>query len=157
MTLSGLTHQAKRVGGIVAKNIEGVKQSLDHNLGVVIHPPTLSVQIPTMPTVSKNTLVHSSLLDQAYRFGSDLVNDVQYYTHPLVHAVEQPIANVYTEAKTVVNGAWNMSHSLIHLGAYWVAGWLAWEFVGEYFPREKRMLTDTMNRAFKRARYNIDY
>jgi hypothetical protein len=93
-----------------------------------------------------------SFLNSTYQFGSDIVQDVIYTTHPLVHAIEQPIANVYTEAKTMMTGAWNASHAIIHLSAYGFLGWMAWEWVGDLFPNEKRAITNSVNRAMKRAR-----
>lgn len=99
-----------------------------------------------------SSLNHRSLLSRAAHLGSDIVHDVVYLTHPLVHAVEQPVANIYTEAKTVVTGAWNASHAVIHLAAYWFVGTMAWDFLGAYFPREKRMITGAVDRVFKRPR-----
>lgn len=98
------------------------------------------------------SLIRNSFLNRAYNIGSDIVHDAVYLTHPLVHAVEQPIQNVYTEAKTVVQGTWNMSTSVVHLAAYWFMGWLAWTWFGDMFPNEQRMITNTASRAFKRAR-----
>jgi hypothetical protein len=98
------------------------------------------------------SVIRNSFLNRAYHLGADVVHDAVYLTHPLVHAIEQPIQNVYTEAKTVVHGSWNMSHSVMHLAAYWFMGWLSWTWFGDVFPREQGMITDTVSRAFKRAR-----
>lgn len=98
------------------------------------------------------SLNYHAFLDKAKHFGESTIHDLQYVTHPFVHALEQPISNVYTEAKTVVVGAWNVSHSVIHLASYWIIGWLSWSFFGELFPAEKRAITNSVTRAFKRAR-----
>lgn len=100
------------------------------------------------------SLNRSSFLNTSAHLGADVVRELMYVTHPLVHAVEQPIANVYTEAKTVVTGAWNVSHSIIHLSAYGFLGWMAWGWVGDIFPAEKRAITNSVSRAMKRARFN---
>lgn len=98
------------------------------------------------------SLNRSSFLNSTYQMGADVVRDMVYVTHPLVHAIEQPISNVYTEAKTVVSGAWNLSHTVIHLSAYWFLGWMAWGWVGDVFPAEKRAIENSVSRAMKRAR-----
>lgn len=84
----------------------------------------------------------SSLMHTMQQLGTDVVQDVVYVTHPLVHAIEQPLAGVWTETKTVVQGTWNMSHSLFRLAAYGTGGWLMWTWAGEYFPRQKRSIED---------------
>ena len=102
-----------------------------------------------MPSLNRNSLLHTT-----YHLGADVVRDMVYVTHPLVHAIEQPISNVYTEAKTVVSGAWNISHSMIHLSAYWFLGWMTWSWIGDLFPSEKRAIESTVLRAMKRARFD---
>lgn len=84
--------------------------------------------------------------------GSDIVQDVIHVTHPLVHAVEQPITNIFTETRAVGSGVASMSGSLIRLSAYWMGGWLLWTFVEDLFPSETRQIKRTVDRAWKRAR-----
>lgn len=82
----------------------------------------------------------------------DTVNDIIHVTHPLVHAVEQPITNVFTETRAVGAGVYSMSGSLLRLSAYWMGGWLVWTFIEDLFPRETRTLKRNVGRAWKRAR-----
>ncbi len=96
--------------------------------------------------------LRDSLLNKMGTMGMDIVNDVVYYTHPLVHAIEQPITNVYQETKAVGMGLYNISDSVIRLGVYWMGAWLAWTWAEEYFPDETRYVTDSVERAWKRAR-----
>lgn len=98
------------------------------------------------------SILRNSLLSKAYHAGTAAVHDVIHFTHPYVHAIEQPISNIYTETKTVVTGAWNVSNSIIHLAAYWFIGWMAWGWFGDIFPNEKRAITSSVSRAMKRAR-----
>lgn len=84
--------------------------------------------------------------------GSDIINDVKYITHPLVHAVEQPITNVFTESRAVGTGLYNISDSLFRLGVYWMGGWLAWTWAENVFPSETRTIKSSVSRAWKRAR-----
>lgn len=93
------------------------------------------------------------MLNKAYAVGQDVVHDVRHTTHELVHAVEQPIANIYTEAKTVIGGTYNIGRMAIHLASYYFVGWLGWSAFGEFFPSEKRSIENSVSRAFKRPRY----
>lgn len=96
--------------------------------------------------------LRSSLLNKMVSTGSDVVNDVLYITHPLVHAVEQPITNVFHETKVVGAGLWNVSDSIVRLGVYWMGGWLLWTWAETVFPTETRTVRRTVGRAWKRAR-----
>lgn len=80
------------------------------------------------------------------------VSDSNWNQHSLVHAIEQPITNIVHETKTVINGTWRMSDSVMKLAAYWVGGWMIYTVVGDMFPREKRAFESTVSRAWKRAR-----
>lgn len=100
-----------------------------------------------MPSILENSFVN-----RVITAGSDIVQDVIHVTHPLVHAVEQPITNVFTETKAVGSGVMNMSGSLFRLGVYWMGGWLLWTFVEDVFPSETRQIKRTVDRAWKRAR-----
>lgn len=98
------------------------------------------------------TALRNSLLNKMVSTGSDVVNDVLYLTHPLVHAVEQPITNVFHETKVVGTGLYNMSDSIVRLGVYWMGGWLAWTWAESMFPYETRNVKKYVSRAWKRAR-----
>lgn len=84
--------------------------------------------------------------------GVGVVRDVRYVTDPLIHSLEQPLSNLYTDAKTVATDLWSISQVTVRIAAYWLGGWLLYSFVGSLFPREKRMLEDTVYRAWKRVR-----
>lgn len=94
-----------------------------------------------------NTIIH-----KMKALGMDIVQDVRYVTDPLIHSIEQPLTNMYTEAKTVATDLWSITHTVARFAAYWLGGWLIYSFVGSLFPREKRMLEDTLSRAYKRVR-----
>lgn len=86
------------------------------------------------------------------KLGVDVVQDVLYVTSPLIHSIEQPLSNLYTDAKTVSTNLWSISQVGARLAAYWLGAWLLYSFVGYLFPREKRMLESTVSRTWKRIR-----
>lgn len=100
-------------------------------------------------------IIRDSLLYRPHHgHGWAHVHDSNWNQHSLVHAIEQPITNIVHETKTVINGTWKMSDSIVRLGAYWVGAWMIYTVVGDMFPRERRSLEDTVSRAWKRARFD---
>ena len=93
-----------------------------------------------------------SFVPKMQAMGVSVVQDVRYVTDPLIHKLEQPLTNMYTDAKTIAVDLWSLSQVAARLAAYWLGGWLLYSFAGSLFPREKRMLEDTVSRAWKRYR-----
>lgn len=100
------------------------------------------------------TVIANSLLQRTMAFGTDAVHEVQHVIDPLVHAVRQPVSGIVTDAHEVTHALWSSSGPIMRLGVYWVGGWLVWTAFGDVFPQEKRALTSTVSRAWKRARLN---
>lgn len=99
----------------------------------------------------------SSLLDRMFwnpmhHLGSSVLHEVTDITHPLVHAVEQPITNVINDSKVVVGGLYQVTQGVVHLLPYYVGGWLVWTAFQTYFPAESREVTNSVARAAKRMR-----
>lgn len=84
--------------------------------------------------------------------GVEVIREITDITHPLIHAIEQPIQNVFHEAKEVIQMPTHLFTLGVNLGTYFVMGWLGWTAFSEMFPREKRMLVNGIDRAFKRTR-----
>ena len=97
-------------------------------------------------------LLIQSFVFKTGQLGMDAVREVSHVTHPLVHAIEQPIANAYHETATTLNTAWRSTTAVFHLAAYAAGGYLAWSLMGEVAPREKRMIAQSVDRAWKRLR-----
>lgn len=97
-------------------------------------------------------ILKSSFVGGLYTTAKDVVHEASHVTHALVHAIEQPLAGVWTEAKTVAQNGWNVTHVVFRIAAFWTGGWLAWTWLGNTFPQQKRMLTDTLMITNKRAR-----
>lgn len=94
----------------------------------------------------------NTILNKMKAVGVEVVQDARYVIDPLIHSLEQPLTNMYTDAKTVAIDLWSVSQVTARLAAYWLGGWLLYSFVGSLFPREKRMIEDTLSRAYKRVR-----
>lgn len=97
-------------------------------------------------------LFMDTLIPKVRQLGVDVVRDVRYVTDPLVHSLEQPLTNLYTDARTAVTDMWSLGQVGAKLATYWLGGWLVYSFVGSVFPREKRMIENTVVRAWKRVR-----
>lgn len=104
-----------------------------------------------------------TLLDQGtqavVRVGSSLVNlgqgvvhEVTEVTHPMVHALEQPLTNVYQESRVVVGGMYHVVRGMIGLLPYGMSAWLIWSFVDTYLPDETEAVRGMVDRAAKRMR-----
>lgn len=97
-------------------------------------------------------MIGDSLIQKLEAFGVGVVEDVRWVTDSLVHSIEQPISMIYADAKTVAMDAWSITQITVKLGTYWLGAWLLYTFVGSAFPKEKRMLENTVSSAWKRMR-----
>lgn len=97
-------------------------------------------------------MLWNTIVPKMKAVGATVVQDVRYVTDPLIHKLEQPLTNLYTDATTIVTDMWSIASTASRLAAYWLGAWLTYSFVGSLFPREKRMLEATIDRAWKRVR-----
>lgn len=98
-----------------------------------------------------------SLLDQYFvqpveNLYHSALHEVSEVTHPLVHAIEGPINNVWRDSKAVVGGLYQVSQGVMHLLPYWVGGWLVYTAFQTYFPAEYRAVYRSVSNATKRMR-----
>lgn len=80
------------------------------------------------------------------------LTESQWVTNPIVHAIAQPVSNVITETHYAVSGLGMLTHSVVNLAPYFLAGWLVWTAADMYLPSEMRALERGWNRAAKRMR-----
>jgi len=84
--------------------------------------------------------------------GTDVVHEVSHMVSASVHALTTPIANAYHETVTTITEPLSVTQRVYHMLVYGLGGWMTYEFVGGFFPREKQMLENSLGRAWKRMR-----
>lgn len=93
-----------------------------------------------------------SQIHKVHASGTDAVREVSHMVSSSVHALTTPIANAYHETVTTITEPLSGTQRVYHFLVYGLGGWLTYEFVGGLFPREKRALEGSMQRAWKRIR-----
>lgn len=99
-----------------------------------------------------STLLDRTFLHPMQSLGHAALHELTDITHPLVHAVEQPIYNVVNDSRQVVGGLYQATRGVMHLMPYWVGAWLLWSAFELYFPDEYTSVRDSVDRATKRMR-----
>lgn len=101
------------------------------------------------------TWVRNSFVQNVVPFGREVVSEISHVTHPLVHAIEQPISNAYHETQTIMTrggrASWILG-TVYNMALYSAAAWLTWTLFGDIFPSEKRSLEYAFQRGVKRLR-----
>lgn len=88
-------------------------------------------------------------VDSVISLGLDEVSRV---THPLVHAVEQPITNATYETVTINKEVQQKTNTLFGIAAVVGAGWLTWTLMGEFMPAERNNIKYALHGIGKRLR-----
>ena len=97
-------------------------------------------------------LLQRTFIQPVTTLGNAALHEIGEITHPLVHAVEQPINNVIRDSQQIVGGLYQLTQAAFHLAPYYVGGWLVWTAFSTYFPGEKRSLEGALYSAAQRMR-----
>ena len=89
--------------------------------------------------------------------GFAVVQELEHVTHPLVHAMEQPVTNIIRDSRQAASGVYQLAQGGLGVAPYLAGAWLGWSFFCMYFPCEKRALTGGVSRAAKRIRGDSPY
>ena len=107
-------------------------------------------QVGTLLDQGTQAVVHAG--GALVSVGRGVVHEVTEVTQPMVHALEQPLTNVYQESRVVVGGMYHVVRGMIGILPYGLSAWLIWSFVDTYLPEEGAAVRGVVDRAAKRMR-----
>lgn len=97
-------------------------------------------------------LVDNQLIYNMQQGGYSVLSEIGDVLSPIVHAIGQPIQNVWHDSVEVASSLTNAGQAVVRLGTYGTIAWLGWSAFGMYFPEEKYAVEESVDRALKRAR-----